>query len=283
MQLKKTCKLSSVSRSGGIAMIYVLVIITGFTLFMINQASSNQQKYQALALEYSLSQTHSVMNLVYAYYRTKGEWPVSGRHCLVPSQFLDLEQGMNNGWGHALEGGKECEKDGDDYILVQKVPEEYTDQFKLKFEEVEMGLALDGKVELEIALSTHAEADYKIDSKEIASPMRTDVMKCGSRYGDGYAHFVSGICSDPPAASANLPIAGFRLESEKRDYLTTWVPPRKRFERKLTTDVYQTDVASSNYELARIWSNSENDNQNAKDRCPSGGDRIPAVTVTWCD
>lgn len=277
-----------IQKHHGMALVYVLFIICAFTLFMINQAASSQAKSQSMALEYSLSQTHSILNMVFSYYQRHGSWPVSGKRCQMPEQFMDeIETESYNGWGYVIEGSDDCESDDDAFILVQLVPEEYVGIFESKFEDVSDSSAgaPKGARKLEISLTTNGGSDFMVDVGKLSDnsldPLKLPVMNCKGlvRKTLSYQDAVCGSVNDP--ARVNF---GFKFDADTTG-LSNAV--RKKKEAKITYEVLSGSVSSSGpitynqfSEFPHIGSDGH---QFANYRCPSSEKSINAVTLSWCE
>lgn len=277
-----------VPQANGMALVYVLFIICAFTLFMINQAASSQAKSQSMALEYSLSQTHSILNMVFSYYQRHGSWPVNGKRCQMPEQFMDeIKTESYNGWGYVIEGSDDCESDDDAFILVQVVPEEYVGIFENKFEDVSDSSsgAPNGARKLEISLTTNGGNDFMVDVGKLSDngldPLKLSVMNCKGlvRKTLSYQDAVCGSVNDP--ARVNF---GFKFDAD-----TTGVSNavRKKKEAKITYEMLSGSVNSStpitynqSYELPHFGNDGH---RFANDRCPNSGNPINAVTLSWCE
>lgn len=307
-----------IKRQSGVALIYVLLVVAGFTVYMLNQASESRVKNQRLALEFSIAQSNGILNAAMAHHVRTGDWPRQGNRCVLPNALLYNFEGINNGWGYPITGGNSCGDSSNDYEIKQTIPRQYADSFDVAFDgEIEtlnngdfttLTIKLDqyGGVDKRLAFDEMGEDDFnpaEFEENDCGPLDGTpdylfglDAM-CGSEYNDPVPPVIY-IGRFPFPNPNHIPgfneyfegFAGFRLSGEGPDDLDLYYD---MFVTTLTPDPSGgpgTLKMSANLPYSQrhqeTWPNSAvgDDGHNfANERCPiEGGPVIRNVMLSWC-
>lgn len=155
-------------RQSGVAMIYVLLIVAGFTVYMLNHASESRVKSQRLALEFSIAQTNAVLNAAMAHHVRTGEWPRQGSQCVLPNAKLYTSDALNNGWGRAITGGSTCGDSENNYEVIQIIPAHYSNAFDDVFDGETQTQDMGEWAKITIAMDPYAGVDKRLVMAEMS-------------------------------------------------------------------------------------------------------------------
>ena len=123
----------------GMSLILVMSVVAALSLILFAEVSRRSADNRDRQFNFTLAQTEYVLNSAYAYFTERGRWPVSNRRCLLPPEFTGSDgsnQGLLNGWGEAIEGGRDCREDSSrHYRFYQRIPAAYVEAFRGRLSE----------------------------------------------------------------------------------------------------------------------------------------------------
>lgn len=307
--------MSKLRSQSGVALIIVMAVIAGFSLYMLNAASTNKLKSNRLALDFTIAQTNSILNAAYSYRTKSGKWPsTSSDNCWLPdnSNFLNLSDAVSNGWGHDLIAEDTCDDDGV-YGIVQTVPEKYAIYFQNAFDNTEnqgQGSGPDGTVRILISVDQYGDSQWFFEHGEMSDrwnrPYRRESRNCGQETAN-YIYGINAICAAwGTQYQRHNTDSGFNEYSEYNDGANAGYKMRID-NRDLYYDIYavyedvntdsDTGTVTVSYDIESdrrfgggFWNNYINDEGSSSDghryadeSCPRSGPRIRNIVLSWCE
>jgi hypothetical protein len=285
--------------SQGIALVYVLAIVSALAIITIHRSTLQQVHHTRLSFDFSVAQTQSVMNLVYAYYDTNKEWPVSASdHCMLPHQFLAQFDTQSNGWGYEIVGGHYCNKHSNVFRFSQAIPEQYEPAFSSRFESdiifqphgARPGIKI-MTIEMDKYAGIRKHIEYGILSNQKYKPLTFENIQCKSGESEQYLFALTSMCGDK---DTNLtPFNMYSLDQAIFSGFSMRAVSNQS-QQKLYYGMYQStyDLQSESY-VIRSGGYDENgedgifydDGHNyADDECPTFSNKSAgAVMLSWCE
>lgn len=300
------CTVSKLRSQSGVALIIVMAVIAGFSLYMLNAASTNKLKSNRLALDFTIAQTNSILNAAYSYRTKSGKWPsTSSDNCWLPdnSNFLNLSDAVSNGWGHDLIAEDTCDDDGV-YGIVQTVPEKYAIYFQNAFDNTEnqgQGSGPDGTVRILISVDQYGDSQWFFEHGEMSdrwnNPYRYEQRNCGSETAN-FIYGINAICAawGPKYNLRNLDNtfndganSGFRMRNKNRElYYDIYAVYENVVEGddgivSVTYHIEAEDREGGMHEFTNDEGVNGDFLRYADDSCPRSGPRIRNIVLSWCE
>ena len=273
----------------GVALVYILVIISAFSLYMLREASASRVKNNRLALEYTIAQTNAILNAAYAYRLKNNDWPIDNSdNCLLPNEFIDGPDEVFNGWGFELVGHDDCEDD-EDYEIIQTVPEQYAQHLVNtigKAQDIGQNGGPNGTRKIRFALGVQGGSDKFFQMEELGfrwnDPYTFETLACDSGRSE-YVYGLNGACGgrsiviDDPGY-----YSGFRIRIEHADrFFYDMFVTESGYD--FAQDIITYSITTSG--LYRLGSSGVSDGHNYADhRCPkNNGEDIKTLVLSWCE
>ena len=274
----------------GVALVYILVIISAFSLYMLREASASRVKNNRLALEFTIAQTNAILNAAYAYRLKNNDWPIDNSdNCLLPNEFIDGPDEVFNGWGFEIVGHDDCEDD-EDYEIIQTVPEQYAQHLVNtigKAQDIGQNGGPNGTRKIRFALGVQGGSDNFFELGELGSwyldPYTFETLDCDSGrsvyvYGlDGFCggrkEFLFGVSTGPSYYS------GFETNIKNVDqffYSMFITEVHSNGQNADTYSIDSTSYASHDFGV-------DDGNSHANHRCPINGEDINTLVLSWCE
>lgn len=203
-------------RQTGLSLVFALIIISVMVTAALHYNSRVAAGSERQAYEYTFAQLQNTLNLAYSFRQRQGQWPLDRRgDCEMPDEYLDWDDHLTNGWGYRLEGGDDCDRLDDQYVVEQTVPEYAVALFQNTMtEEVSsfrvnqaglrgMRVVLDNR-EVETVLMDIEEAD----NSEWDGTRMTQT-ECGSDQTLTYIIGMNGFCAKEVPPENIMAFAGF--------------------------------------------------------------------------
>lgn len=141
----------------GFSLLHVMVMLAAASSLMLMESRFSKHHSDYKALEFTLSQTESVLNAAFAHLQEQGEWPrgTSGHGCVVPFQRLGFTTAsIVNGWGEIMEARCVGHGISRNFVLVQRIPQKWSTHLRARLDGVQTQISSGSEfVELTVTMN----------------------------------------------------------------------------------------------------------------------------------
>ena len=270
----------------GVALVYILVIISAFSLYMLREASASRVKNNRLALEYTIAQTNAILNAAYAYRLKNNDWPIDNNdNCLLSNEFIDGPDEVFNGWGFEIVGHDDCEDD-EDYEIIQTVPEQYAQHLVNtigKAQDIGQNGGPNGTRKIRFALGVQGGSDKHFQIGELGfrqfDPYTFETLDCDSGRSE-YVYGLNGACGGRRLINSSPGYySGLEIRIDDLDEF---------FYNMFVTEASNSTQGTVTYSITsagpyRFGNGIIDGHNNADNRCPKNGEDIKTLVLSWCE